>query len=132
MRPQLRQPLQAGVLGLLGSALAAAPAWSQTPATGLPASSFPVPIEQPRPPRPQQPQPQPSPLRVTPQPALPGQPVTPSGGATMLVRQFRFSGNTVFSNAELGRITATYLNRPVNFAELGKARDAISQLYIDK
>jgi hemolysin activation/secretion protein len=132
MRPQLCQPLQAGALGLLGIALAAAPGWSQTPSTGLPASSFPVPIEQPRPPRPQQPQPQPSPLKVTPTPALPGQPVTPSGGATMLVRQFRFSGNTVFSNAELGRITATYLNRPVNFAELGKARDAISQLYIDK
>jgi hemolysin activation/secretion protein len=132
MRPQLYQPLQAGALGLLGIALAASPGWSQTPATGLPASSFPVPIEQPRPPQPQQPQPQPSPLRVTPAPALPGQPVTPSGGATMLVRQFRFSGNTVFSNAELGRITATYLNRPVNFAELGKARDAISKLYIDK
>jgi hemolysin activation/secretion protein len=50
----------------------------------------------------------------------------------MVVRQFRYSGNTVFSNAELDRLTASYLNRPVSFAELGKARDAITQLYIDK
>ena len=50
----------------------------------------------------------------------------------MVVRQFRYSGNTVFSNAELERLTNSYLNRPVSFAELGKARDAITKLYIDK
>ena len=139
MRPLLRQPLQAGALGLLASgssiasaiamAIATAPARCQPRDTGLPASSFPVPIEQPRPPRPQPPQP--LPLRgIPPKPALPKQPAAPSGGPTMLVRQFRFRGNTVFRNAQLGRITANYLNRPVSFAELSKASEAITQLYI--
>jgi hemolysin activation/secretion protein len=50
----------------------------------------------------------------------------------MLVSQFRFSGNSVFSNAELRRITTSYLNRPVSYADLLQARDAITKLYVDK
>ncbi|MCE2838544.1 MAG: hypothetical protein LW834_16595 [Cyanobium sp. 49614_E6] len=60
MMPQLCQPLQAGALGLLGIALAAAPGWSQTPATGLPASSFPVPYRSNSPGRPGRSSPSPS------------------------------------------------------------------------
>lgn len=130
MRPKRNQQLRSGFLALLGSVLAAAPAWSQTPATGLPRSTFPVPIEQPGTPRPQPSQP--SPLRDTPTPPPPGQPGAPPGGATMLVRQFRFSGNTVFRDAELGRIVASYLNRPVSFADLLQARDEITKLYVNK
>ncbi|MEB3242338.1 MAG: ShlB/FhaC/HecB family hemolysin secretion/activation protein [Cyanobacteriota bacterium] len=110
--------------------MALAPVHGQTPGAGLPGSTFPAPIE---PPRPLQPQPaQPSPLPLPPQPALPSAPPPPAGGATMVVRQFRFSGNTVFSDAELAERTARFLDRPVTFAELSEARNAITQLYIDR
>lgn len=48
----------------------------------------------------------------------------------MVVRRFLFTGNTVFSTARLERLSAAYLDRPLNFAELGQLRDAITQLYV--
>lgn len=110
--------------------LAGLPAWSQAPTTGFPLPSRPVPIEQPRPlqPRPREP----NPLRGAPRLVLPAPPSAPAGAPAMVVRQFRFTGNTVVSTADLERLTASYLDRPVTFADLSAARDAITQLYINR
>lgn len=116
--------------GVVALSVASLPAWGQAPTTGLPLPSRPVPIEQPRP---LQPRPlEPSPLRGAPKPMPPAVPSAPEGAPTMVVRQFRFTGNTVISTAELERLTASYLDRPVTFAALSEARNAISQLYLNK
>lgn len=49
---------------------------------------------------------------------------------TVVVRAFRFEGNTVFSDQELAKVTAPYLNRPLTFAELLQARVAVTSLYV--
>lgn len=121
----LRRPF---TLALLAGAVGAAPAWGQPASTGVPTNSFPVPIEQPRPALPLPTGP--SPLRGVPRPLLPRQPAAPPAAATMVVRRFRFTGNTVFSTARLEQLSTTYLNRPLSFAELGQLRDAITQLYV--
>ena len=124
IRPaSLTLAMLAGVTGTL-------PGWGQTGSSGLPRQSFPVPIEQPRPVLPAQPVP--SPLRGVPQAPLPRLPAEPGMTATMVVRRFRFTGNTVFSTAQLDRLSAAYLNRPVSFSDLERVRDAISRLYISR
>jgi hemolysin activation/secretion protein len=122
----------AAVAGLTGvwSTWVLEPAIAQTPGSGLPGSSFPVPIE---PSRPLQPRPsQPSPLPLPPVQVVPRVPATPQRALSMVVKQFRFTGNTVFSEAELAKRVARYLNRPVTFADLSEARDSVTQLYIDR
>lgn len=132
---------------LAGCLFSTLPAWSQgvlpNPTPGLPTPSFPAPIQQPLPlqPAPRRPSPLEGapPSRPAPDPAAPSQPVpgeTPRGeqpGApTLVVRQFRFVGSTVFSQQQLRQRTDAYRNRPLTFAQLSEARQAITQLYIDQ
>jgi hemolysin activation/secretion protein len=67
----------------------------------------------------------PSPL---PAPTDSGEP--PDEAVTVVVEQFAFEGNTAFSDEELARVTAPFLNRPITFAELLLARSAVTDLYI--
>ena len=117
-------------LALLAGALPLMPAPAQASDGGLPTPSVPTPIQQ-KPPPTLAPQ-LPSPLRRSPKPPLPASQAPTPGAATMVVNRFRFVGNTVFTNAELEKSIASYLNRPVSFADLGEARNAITQLYIEK
>jgi len=48
----------------------------------------------------------------------------------LVVREFRFHGNTVFSGAELAQITAPSLNREVTTEDLEEARRAITAFYV--
>lgn len=48
------------------------------------------------------------------------------------VREFRFTGNTVFSNAELGAIVAPYLGKELTFEHIDDARRKITDHYISK
>ena len=50
----------------------------------------------------------------------------------IIVKQFKFVGNTVFSEARLAEVLESYLNRPLSFSELLAARSAITQLYVDQ
>jgi hemolysin activation/secretion protein len=88
------------------------------------------PIEQP-PAEPIQPLPPPEEL-LTPPSAAPGveQPTEVPG--TITVERFEFVGSTVFTQAELEAVTASYTKRPISFAELLQARSAVTQLYVDK
>lgn len=70
------------------------------------------------------------PLQLQPSPEIEPEP-EPTGTRAITVKQFRFVGNTVFSNEELAKITAPFVGREITFAELLQARSAITQLYID-
>ena len=86
--------------------------------------------------RPEPPQPQPLPPRQNPwdgtleAPPLP-ESVTDIPG-TIVVERFKFAGNTVFSEAELNRAIGQYTERPVSFAQLIEAANAITNLYTDR
>jgi hemolysin activation/secretion protein len=97
--------------------------------TQLPNPNTPVP-----PTPPEQPNPTPQPSPETP---LDIPPTTPPGGETpgipgnITVTRFEFEGNTAFSQEELAKVTAQFLNRPISFAELLQAEAAVSKLYTD-
>jgi len=50
----------------------------------------------------------------------------------VFVREFRFDGNTVFTDAELARVTAPYANRELASTELEDARRAVTLHYVNK
>jgi hemolysin activation/secretion protein len=70
------------------------------------------------------------PAPLTPPPA--GE--TPPGEIpeTIVVKQFKVTGSTVFSPDDFARVTAPFTNRPISIAELFQARSAVTQLYLDK
>jgi hemolysin activation/secretion protein len=91
-----------------------------------------------RPPTTPQPSPQPilPPVEeivpTTPAPNLPNQPSVPGNTPTIVVKRFSIEGNTIFTPAELDRITSKYTDRPIEFAELLQVANEITQLYVSK
>ncbi len=49
---------------------------------------------------------------------------------TIVVRQFEVVGSTIFSESELTELLEPYTNRPISFAELIQAQEAVTQLYV--
>ena len=49
---------------------------------------------------------------------------------TIVVEKFAFAGSTIFTATELNRELASYTERPISFAELVRAADRITQLYV--
>ncbi|MBD2436618.1 ShlB/FhaC/HecB family hemolysin secretion/activation protein [Nostoc sp. FACHB-110] len=81
-------------------------------------------------------QPLPNPLPPTNAPIQipPSPPPTPEEAAdipgTITVQQFQFVGNTAFSQKNLNAAIANFTNKPISFAELLKAANQITELYI--
>ena len=50
----------------------------------------------------------------------------------MFVRQFKFTGNTVFSDQELGAVSAPFENREVTNQELQQLRQSLTIYYINR
>src|ERR1044071_8274475 len=48
----------------------------------------------------------------------------------IIVREFRFDGNTVYSDEVLSKATAPYVNRPITLDDLEEARRAITLQYV--
>lgn len=69
-------------------------------------------------------------LNAPPQP-LP-QPESPDNPDVIEVKKYRVTGSTVFSEAELDRITQPFTGNAVPFSQLLEARSAITQHYIDE
>ena len=82
------------------------------------------------------PEPQPLPALEDLFPTTPGQlPSIPQPSleqipGTITVTQFDVIGSTVFNQTELAKTLEPFTKRPISFAELMKAQEAISQLYI--
>lgn len=53
-----------------------------------------------------------------------------SSAVRVFVRQIQFQGNKVFTDQELAKVTAPYLNREVTSEDLEDARRAITALYV--
>lgn len=89
----------------------------------------------PLPDRPSQPQPQPLPPRQNPLDDLEAPPLPESVldiPGTIVVERFVFAGNTVFSQAELDREIARFTGKPISFARLVEAANAITKLYVER
>ncbi|MBT9315946.1 ShlB/FhaC/HecB family hemolysin secretion/activation protein [Leptothoe spongobia] len=68
-----------------------------------------------------------TPTEIAPPPALPD--TVPE---SIVVSAFEVIGSTVFSESDLAKITAPYLNRPLTPADLFEVRSAITQRYVDQ
>ncbi|HIK16939.1 MAG TPA: ShlB/FhaC/HecB family hemolysin secretion/activation protein [Leptolyngbyaceae cyanobacterium M33_DOE_097] len=112
---------------------------SQTPSPNSPQINSPI-LRQGEPPSsqplPESPPPQPIP---PPEELLPLPPTTPGEAEpsldsvqTVVVKRFKVTGSTVFSEAQLAEVTKPFLNRPITLAELFQARTAVTQFYIDR
>ena len=62
---------------------------------------------------------------------LPPPPARLTKPVQLLVREFRFEGNTAFSQAELAKVTEPYTNRVISSEELEDARRAVTVYYIN-
>lgn len=69
-------------------------------------------------------------LKAPPQPVP--QPDSPDNPDVIAVKKYRVTGSTVFSEAELARITKPFTGKAVPFSQLLEARSAITQQYIDE
>jgi hemolysin activation/secretion protein len=70
-------------------------------------------------------------LPSTPAPNLPSQPIAPDNSSTSIViKQFKITGSTVFSPADLAQITSRFTNKPLDFAQLLQVSSEITQLYV--
>ncbi|MEM8502240.1 MAG: ShlB/FhaC/HecB family hemolysin secretion/activation protein [Cyanobacteria bacterium P01_D01_bin.1] len=58
-------------------------------------------------------------------------PEIPQVEETIFISEFRFIGNTVFTDEQLLEVAQTYLNREVSFAELVQLRSEITDLYVN-
>ncbi|MEW6496073.1 MAG: ShlB/FhaC/HecB family hemolysin secretion/activation protein [Cyanobacteriota bacterium] len=101
---------------------------AQVPREEQPPSLEPLPEQQPLPT-----QPPPDQLLSPPTQELPPSQSPPEEApATLIVEQFKFEGNTVFSDAELANQLKEYIGRRISFAELLQARSEITKLYVEK
>jgi hemolysin activation/secretion protein len=105
---------------------------AQTP-PNLPSPGFPRPAPTPT----ESPKPVgPSPQEIIPKTPVPIVPTSPSPAGEIpehiTVKEFKIEGSTVFSAAELAKITAPLTNKPISFAELLQVASDITQLYTSR
>ncbi len=104
-------------------------AWT-FPINSLQAQTRPTLPPPPRPlPLPSLPSPTPSPLIFPPLPTPLSKEAIPSN---IYVQKFRFAGNTIISTQDLERVTAPFAGKELSFDDLFKARDAVTNLYIER
>ena len=51
---------------------------------------------------------------------------------TIVVKDYKFAGNTVFSQAELNKAIASFKNRPITFAQLVSVANTITEFYVNR
>jgi hemolysin activation/secretion protein len=75
--------------------------------------------------------PKPSPLEPT-RPAPPSEPQERLPAVRVLVREYRFSGHSVFTTEELQSVASPYVNREVTTEDLESLRNAVTLMYIQR
>ncbi|MEC4893566.1 MAG: ShlB/FhaC/HecB family hemolysin secretion/activation protein [Oscillatoria sp. PMC 1050.18] len=95
-----------------------------TPPANIPEPILPEPRSQPD----LEPLPPPEELLQPPTAPTP-EPESPTIPGTITVREFEVVGSTVFDEEELAQLLAEYTNRPLTFAELLAAQQAVTRLY---
>ena len=71
-------------------------------------------------------------LRPQIQPLPRGQAPAPSRGQTMVVRAFKFTGNTLLSSEELSQALVSLLDHPIDFARVQSSAVLVADVYRDK
>jgi len=71
-------------------------------------------------------------LRPQLQPATKGQTAAPPVGQTMVVRAFKFKGNTLLSSEELSQALVPLLDQPIDFSRVQSSAVVVADLYRDK
>ncbi|MEH2054155.1 ShlB/FhaC/HecB family hemolysin secretion/activation protein [Nostoc sp.] len=98
--------------------------------------AFAQPINPVTPKPPEQPPANPLPPTNVPIQIQPAVPPTPEEGldipGSITVQKFEFVGNTAFSQGELNSAIANFTGQPITFAELLKAANQITELYVQK
>ncbi|MEH1827990.1 MAG: ShlB/FhaC/HecB family hemolysin secretion/activation protein [Nostoc sp.] len=98
--------------------------------------AFAQPINPVTPKPPEQPPANPLPPTNVPIQIQPTVPPTPEEGldipGSITVKKFEFVGNTAFSQGELNSAIANFTGQPITFAELLKAANQITELYVQK
>ena len=69
------------------------------------------------------------PFKSPPLPSPDGQDLLNIPG-TITVKEFRFEGNTAFSDRQLAQVTAPYTNKPISFVQLLEAETAVRDKYL--
>jgi hemolysin activation/secretion protein len=69
------------------------------------------------------------PASARPLPAAPPAPLKLADGVTVTVNAFRFTGNTLVKDEALAEPLTSYLGRPLGFAELQQATQAVASIY---
>ena len=85
--------------------------------------------------RPPPPQPTPLPPNKNPLNRLDVPPIPESVldiPGTIVVKDFKFVGNTVFSQAELNKAIASFIDQPISFAQLVSVANSITKFYVDR
>lgn len=77
------------------------------------------------------PLPEEAPLRLPPITPTPERPDRLAPGIRVFVEEFVFSGNTVFTDAELAELTAPYVGREITSEELEEVRYRLTLLYVN-
>lgn len=99
-------------------------------------SAWGQPINPVTPKNPEQPPPNPLPPTNAPIQLPPTAPPTPEQildiPGSITVQKFEFVGNTAFSQGELNSAIANFTGKPITFAELLKAANQITELYVQK
>lgn len=120
------------------SSLKTIPSKAQTIDNIQPELPLPQDVQRPSPRKtPQTPSPQklppPSELFKPTEPLLPSDEDFPTEGQMFVVKQFKFTGNTAFSDKELNQLLGNdFTHKQINFAKLAAARDKITKHYIEK
>lgn len=110
------------------------PVLAQIPGS-LPSEGSIIPIApQPALPEPQLPEPQPQtePLFSPSTPTLTPPENIPDSPDTIIIEQFNFEGNTIFSDQQLAEVIQNFVGRPITFLELLQARSAITDFYVNQ
>ena len=89
----------------------------------------PVTPDVPSKPLPQLPSDRPIPLKTPPLPSSPNGDLLNIPG-TITVKEFRFEGNTAFSDRQLRKVTAPYTNKALGFVQLLEAEKAVRDKYL--
>jgi hemolysin activation/secretion protein len=69
------------------------------------------------------------PKRMAPEKSVAPAVMKPVAGISITVNEFRFAGNTLITSGQLGPVVASYLNRPLDFAQLQSAAVAVAEAY---
>lgn len=144
----LRELVTKGGIGFIsfqvmmaGSLAAQTIDFAQIPNPGIPKGLPPTPPPQdvvppteqlpPSSPKPE-PLPPPEDLLQPPSSTPPNPAPLPGNGAKIRVKRFEVIDNTVLSQQELDKVFARFINQPLSFTDLVRAKNALNQLYIDK